>query len=166
MGVVQSCLKGRTPQENLVFCRKFIKYKKKNTQESKRELCKVKWKGGYLKKKLVFCWKSVNIRRRILKRVELGVVRSDLKWRIPQENFVIRRKSVPLGILFDPQRREIEKREFDKKYQEKSCEIPTTFGLEGSRGRKKMWEEERLTSVDESPDLSTIRQKQQKQESI
>jgi hypothetical protein len=91
-------------------------------------------------------------------------VQSDLKWRIPQENFAIRRKSVPLGILFDPQRGKIEKREFDKKYQKKSCEIPTTFGLEGSRGRK-MWEEDRLKSVDESRDLSTNRQKQQKQES-
>jgi hypothetical protein len=66
--------------------------------------------------------------------------------------------------LFDPQKRKIEKREFDKKYQKKSCEIPTTFGLEGSRGRKKMWEEDRPRSVDESRDLSTIRQKQQKQE--
>jgi hypothetical protein len=45
MGAVQSYLKGQTPQENLVFCRKFVKYKKKNTQESKWELCKVKLKG-------------------------------------------------------------------------------------------------------------------------
>lgn len=57
-----------------------------------------------------------------------------------------RRKSVPLGILFDPQRRKIEKGEFDKKYQKKSCEIPTTFGLEGGRGRKKMWEEDQPRS--------------------
>ncbi len=66
MGVVQSYLKGRTLQENLAFCLKFVKYKKKNTkmglvqsylkrripQESKWELCKVKLKGRIPQEKI------------------------------------------------------------------------------------------------------------------
>jgi hypothetical protein len=35
MGVVQRYLKGRIPQENLVFCWNSVKYKKKKTQEFK-----------------------------------------------------------------------------------------------------------------------------------
>jgi hypothetical protein len=94
MGVVQSFLKGRTPREKN-WCsvassssiRRILKSQNgscaklservdtskkfgvllKNTQESKRELCKVVWKGGYPKKMWCSVGSPSSIRRRTLR---------------------------------------------------------------------------------------------------
>jgi len=64
MGVVRSYVKGRIPQENLVFCWKFVKHKKKNTQEFKMGVVQSYLKGRILQENLVFCRKSVKYQRK------------------------------------------------------------------------------------------------------
>jgi hypothetical protein len=63
MGVVRSYLKGRIPQENLIFCWKFVKHKK-NTQEFKMKVVQSYLKGRILQENLVFCRKFVKYQKK------------------------------------------------------------------------------------------------------
>ncbi len=81
MGVVQSYLKGRTLQENLAFCLKFVKYKKKNT---KMGLVQSYLKRRIPQENLVFCQKFLKYKKNAQEsKWELCKVK--LKGRIPQE---------------------------------------------------------------------------------
>jgi translation initiation factor RLI1 len=64
MGFVQSYLQGRIPQENVVFCWKSVKHKKKNTQEFKMGIVQSYLKGRILQESLVFRRKSVKYKKK------------------------------------------------------------------------------------------------------
>ncbi len=93
-GVVQSYLKGRIPQENVVFCWKSVKHKKKNTQEFKMGVVRSSLKGRIPQENLIFCWKFVKHKKKNTQEFKMRVVQSYLKGRILQENLVFCRKSV------------------------------------------------------------------------
>jgi hypothetical protein len=94
MGVVQSYLKGRIPQENVVFCWKSVKHKEKNTQEFKMGFVWSYLKGRIPQENLIFCWKFVKHKKKNTQEFKMRVVQSYLKGRILQENLVFCRKFV------------------------------------------------------------------------
>jgi hypothetical protein len=84
----------RIPQENVVFCWKSVKHKKKNTQEFKMGVVRSYVKGRIPQENLVFCWKFVKHKKKNTQEFKMGVVQSYLKGRILQENLVFCRKFV------------------------------------------------------------------------